>query len=186
MVPWRMNESGKKEADLRHTLLLVDTTSGEIAQTVHYRGFCTALDELPEKDILIMGLGRRGIDEEAQRIVWRSPDDELLFCSIGTGERMGSRKLKPEDLGVTGIAVERESNFKGCIVVACESGRVRLTSFQSDFWAASICLPAPATAVRFQDGIVQVADNGSSRGHWPAIHEFALRFPISDEWRMPK
>jgi WD40 repeat protein len=178
VAPRRQNESGAMETDVRRTLLLVDTASGKIAGRLQYRGFCTALDELPEKDILIIGLGRGLVDEGEHKIVVGSPDEALLFCSIGTCERLQSRALSREDLGVTGIAVARESNFKGCIVVACESGRVLLTSLQSELWDASICLPDPATAIRFYGSTVHVADNGSRRGHWPAIHEFALHFPF--------
>ena len=169
---------GTLASDLLRTLLLVDTANGGIKGRVPYRGFCAALDELPEEDILILGLGRGDVGEGPQRMVVPSPDDALLFCSISTGERLQSRRLSPEDLGVTGIAVERESNFKGCIVVACESGRVRLTSLHSPLWAASICLPDPAAAIRFSGGAVQVGDNGCRQGHWPAIHEFTLHFPI--------
>jgi WD40 repeat protein len=179
-------ESTAGETDLRRTLLLVDTASGEIAGSVQYSGFCTALDELPEEDILIVGLGRGVVGDGEREVLARSPDDALLFCSTRTGERLQSRILNQEDLGVTGIAVERENNFKGCIVVAFESGRLRLTSLRSDLWAASICLPDAAAAVRFYRGTVQVADNGSRKGHWPAIHEFTLHFPISNKQRLPK
>jgi hypothetical protein len=93
---------------------------------------------------------------------------------VGEGGEHGTRIDRPH-----GGPVE-------CIAVAFESGRSRLTSLRSDLWAASICLPDPATAIRFDRGTVQVADNGSRKGHWPAIHEFTLHFPSSNERRLPK
>lgn len=173
------NGRGPFDPDLRRNLVFVEVPSGQIVGTIGYRGFCTALDEIPEKDILIVGLGRGVVHVGSQEVICQSPNDAILFCSIEKGRCLQSRRLITEDIGVMGIAVERETNFKGCIVVSFESGRIRLTSLHSDVWAASICIPDPAVGVRFRNGIVQVADNGARRGNWPALHQFTLHFPIA-------
>jgi hypothetical protein len=165
--------------DLRRNLLFVEVPSGQIVGSIGYRGFCTALDEIPERDILIVGLGRGVVHVGSQEVICESPKDAILFFSIEEGRCLQSRRLIAEDLGVMGVAVERETHFKGCIVVAFESGRIRLTSLHSDCWAASICLPDPAVGVRFRHGIVQVADSGARRGNWPALNQFTLHFPIA-------
>jgi hypothetical protein len=139
------------------------------------------LDEIPEKDILIVGLGRGVVHVGAQEVICQSPNSALLFFSMAEGRCLQSRRLITEDLGVMGIAVEHGTKFKGCIVVAFESGRIRLTSLNSDVWAASICLPDPAIGARFFNGIVQIVDNGSQRGNWPSLHQFTLHFPTTGE-----
>jgi hypothetical protein len=129
----------------QHTLLFIESASGKVAGRLEYTGSCAALEELDEEDVLIVGLGR-GADEGSGAVARAGPRDALLFCSIGTGEHLQSRPLVPEDLGVTAIAAARETMLKGIVVAVFESGRIRITSLQSELWAASVCLPDPMVA----------------------------------------
>jgi WD40 repeat protein len=177
----RRNAHGVLESDLQRTLLFIDVVNGAIAGTLEYQGFCRALDELPDDDILIVGLGCGIVHSGAESIACPSPKGALLFFSIETGQSIHSVGLVAQDFGVTGIAAAREGPLCGCIVASFESGRIRLTSLKSKRWAASICLPDPAAAIRWAGPFIQAADSGARRGNWPALHEFTLHFPIANE-----
>lgn len=169
----------------QNTLLFIETATGHVAGRLEYTGSCAALEELGEEDILIVGLGR-GADAASGTVARAGQRDALLFCSIGTGERLQSRPLVPEDLGVTAIAAARETMLKGIVVAVFESGRIRITSLQSELWAASVCLPDPMVAVRFRGAVIQVADNGASQGNWPQVHDFTMYFPVASDRRISR
>jgi hypothetical protein len=143
-----------------------------------YNGFCRALAELPEEDLLVAGLGRGWVEAENVRCLVSSPDGALLFFPLVGGAAKDSRQAPPADLGVTALDIAQQTALKGCIVVAFESGRIRLTNRAFKGWAASICIPDSTLAVRFDSAAVQVVDDGAGYAHWPTLHEFTLHFPI--------
>ena len=161
---------------------MIEVATGRPLWIAPYKGFCTALAEIPARRSLALGVGTGRTylfditDRQLQGGYFLpSSDPGVVLLALADGQVLGRLPLSDTDEGVSALS----GDPRGLLLIGCRSGRVRAASLHDNQWLASVVLPAPVLGFAHQGSALHchAIDNGSTVGNWPVLHELLLWLP---------
>lgn len=184
----------KNEIIYYNNLYVLDVFSGSRVSDIKYEGFCTALAEDPDRNLLIMGLGniRIPIKMDGEKY----PSQFINFPSSSPGIILYSTQdwsmlrncdypLPMDNSGITGICLDSTT---GILIIGCSSGAVIVYRFSKRGCAplemerlTAIRLPnsVQCITIKANEKKVGILDNGVSTDGWPVLYQFDVMEPGS-------